>query len=310
MESFPVTRVARIRASENAPQWLVEDLWGAQAVGFIGGSPKSGKTWLALELAVAVASGAPCLGRHRVLDRGPVLLYAAEDTAAAIKQRVTALARARHLGDLDRLAVGLIRAHALRLDHQDHQARLECTLASTKPKMLILDPFVRLHNADENSATDISQLLGFLRHLQRDHELAIVVVHHIRKAAANQPGQALRGSGDLHAWSDSSLYLLRRKGRLELRAEHRSHPSPSPFIVELCDDPAMHLALVNTADEDQNALADRVVTALRQQPMTRTDLRDHLRVRNERLGETLAKLETNGQIERRNGRIVPIVRSL
>ena len=308
MEPFPVTRVAHVRETEGAPQWLIEGLWGAQAVGFIGGFPKSGKTWLALELAVAVASGTPCLDQHRVIERGPVLLYAAEDTAIAIKQRVAAIAQTRHIQNLDRLPVGLIMTPALRLDQPDHQSRLERTLLDIRPKMLILDPFVRLHCADENSAADVSQLLAFLRRLQRNYALAIVLVHHVRKAASAQPGQALRGSGDLHAWSDSSLYLLRRKGRLELRAEHRSHPSPPPSIVELRSEPSMHLALVTNADEDQdpNALASRALAALQHQTMTRNELREHLHVRNERLGAALSQLEDQGMIERRDGQLVPV----
>jgi hypothetical protein len=173
--------------------------------------------------------------------------------------------------------------------------------------MLILDPLVRLHRADENSANDISHLLGFLRQLQREHELAVVVVHHVRKSATSQPGQALRGSGDLHAWSDSNLYLIRRKGALELRAEHRSHPAPDPFVVELRPEPSMHLALLDdSVDETPEALANRVLDSLRCGPMTRGALRDELRVRNERLGDVLTKLEADGRVERRNGRLVPV----
>lgn len=310
MEPFPVTRIAHIQGVEAAPSWLVDDLWGDQAVGFIGGTPKTGKTWLALELAVAVASGQACLGRYPVRQRGHVLVYAAEDTAAAIKERVSAIARFRGVTDLDRLAVGLIGAPELRLDHEPHQMRLAMTLAQLKPRLLILDPLVRLHRGDENSAADVSLLLGFLRRAQRDHQVAIALVHHIRKSASTQPGQALRGSGDLHAWSDSSLYLLRRQGRIELHAEHRSHPSPRPVEVELQSTPSLHLSLRGdvAADEDitQEPMAPRILAALAQQPMTRATLRQVLGVRNERLGQALADLEARGKIRRCEGLLVPV----
>ena len=62
-----VLRAAQIPdPSVEAHAWLVEPLWSAGAVGLIGGAPKSGKTWLALELAVAVGSGCRCLGRFTV----------------------------------------------------------------------------------------------------------------------------------------------------------------------------------------------------------------------------------------------------
>jgi len=308
MTPFPIVRVAHLATEDRAPGWLVEDLWSEQAVGFVGGTPKSGKTWLALELAVAVASGAPCLGHFRVHQRGHVLLYAAEDTGPAIRHRVAGIAAARGV-PLEQLAVGLIRTPTLRLDDPDDQERLAHTVAKIKPRLLVLDPLVRLHRADENSSADISALLGFLRALQRAHGVAILIVHHVRKSSASQPGQALRGSGDLHAWSDSSLYLMRRKARLELHAEHRCQPAPPPAIVELRHTPTLHLALEGHLDADapdgppHDALTQRVLDALTAQPMTRTDLRDHLQIRNETLGHVLTGLEAQGRIQRKDGRL-------
>lgn len=311
MQPFPVTRIAHIKAPDSDQRWLVENLWAEQAVGFIGGTPKSGKTWLALELAVAVASGQPCLGRYPVRHKGHVLLYAAEDCACAIKHRVDAISRARGIGDIGRLAIGLITEDNLRLDSDEHQQRLAITLEKLEPRMLVLDPLVRLHRTDENSAADVSGLLHYLRQLQRQYRVAVVLVHHVRKSAAEQPGQALRGSGDLHAWSDSNLYLLPRKQRLLLQAEHRSLPSPGPIAVELATDPEPHIAVLGDADEVEHPqpdpLTDRVISTLLQQPMTRTDLRTALSVRNERLGEILAQLEASGRVQRLNGLLaVPV----
>ena len=60
-------------------RWLVEDLWGEEAVGVLGGEPKCYKSFLSLDIAVAVASGRPCLRRFAVSHPGRVLLFAAED---------------------------------------------------------------------------------------------------------------------------------------------------------------------------------------------------------------------------------------
>lgn len=311
MQPFPVTRIALVEASHTNQRWLIESLWADQAVGFIGGTPKSGKTWLALELAVAVASGQPCLGRYRVEHKGHVLLYAAEDSACAIKHRVGAIARARGIDDISRLAIGLIGEDNLRLDDDEHQQRLAITIDKLQPRMLVLDPLVRLHRTDENSAADVSGLLHYLRQLQRHYRVAVVLVHHVRKSAAQQPGQALRGSGDLHAWSDSSLYLLRRNAQLLLQAEHRSVPSPAAVAVELTTDPEPHIAVLGDAVEleqpQPDPLIDRVISILTKQPLTRTDLRTQLAVRNERLGEILAQLEASGRVQRQNGLLaVPV----
>ena len=306
VDPFPVVRVAHIKSNNPEPDWLITSLWGAQAVGFIGGTPKSCKTWLALEMAVAVASGRPCLGRFAVRHPGHVLLYTAEDGAADVRRRVAAIARARRV-DLERLGVGLIDEPMLCLDLPGHQHRLAATLQRIKPRLLVLDPLVRLHSRDENSAGDVSGLLAFLRGLQREFGVAIAVVHHVRKSmSAGQPGQALRGSGDLHAWSDSNLFLLRRNERLELHAEHRHHPVSAPVVVELATGPE-HLVATDITDEadgiGSEELRDRVIAALTRSPMSRTRLREQLRVRNETLGEVLGRLEAQGVVRRVGGRL-------
>ena len=306
VEPLPVTRMARLAEPEGGePDWLVEGLWSAQAVGCIGGIPKVGKTWLALELAVAVASGRPCLARFPVRQPGPVLVYCAEDKAMAVKKRVAGLATARGV-DFDRLAVGWIGASALHLDDLVDRRRLIRTVTANRPRLLILDPLVRLHRGDENSAAEISDLLGFLRTLQRDHRVAVVLVHHVRKSGASDPGQALRGSGDLHAWGDSNLYVLRRNGHPTLVAEHRALPAPAPLTIRLDGDPP-RLVVDDLAEPPTDSLDERVLAALRAQPLTRTALRERIGVRNETLGTCVDRLLASGRLIRTpDGLVVPV----
>ena len=58
-QPLPVVRASDLESPVHKQSWLIERLWTHQAVGIIGGSPKSGKTWLALEMAVSIASGQP-----------------------------------------------------------------------------------------------------------------------------------------------------------------------------------------------------------------------------------------------------------
>ena len=59
---LPTVPVHAIDPQPDAPQWLVRDLWTTAAVGVIGGSPKVGKSWFGLDLAVSV-------GKHSVYSR-------------------------------------------------------------------------------------------------------------------------------------------------------------------------------------------------------------------------------------------------
>lgn len=303
---LPVVRLAKIEAAPTARRWLVEGLWSEEAVGFVGGTPKSGKTWLALEIAIAVASGRPCLGRYAVSNPGPVLLFAAEDKPPDVRIRGAGLAKARGI-DFERLAVGLINQPVLRLDLAEDRDALATTVAQIQPRLLVLDPLVRLHRGDENSSAEVSALLGFLRALQREHHVAVLLVHHIRKSGASQPGQALRGSGDLHAWGDSNLYLLKQEEHVELHAEHRAQPAPAPVALTLEGAPPRLVVRDLEPAAEVPALEQRVIEALTREPMTRGALRDLLRVRNETLGEVLERLEGAGRVVRLDGRLaVPV----
>ena len=88
-EPLPVSRLADIEETHAGPCWLVDALWSQQAVGFVAGQPKLGKTWLAL----SVATGTPCLDTYPVHDPGDVLLYLAEDPPLMVRQRLAGLCR-------------------------------------------------------------------------------------------------------------------------------------------------------------------------------------------------------------------------
>jgi hypothetical protein len=307
-DALPVVRAADIdEDAEARPRWLVASLWARAGVGILGGAPKCCKSWLALEMALAVASGAPCLGAFEVGDVGSVLLYMAEDAAAVVKTRLAGICRHRGL-DLAALPVHLITASALRLDRAHDQERLCDAVAKYAPRLLVLDPFVRLHRIDENDAGQVSALLGYLRQLQRAHDVAVLVVHHARKNGhAGQPGQSLRGSGDFFAWADSLLYLRRHRGQLLLSVEHRGAPAPEPLGLELAGDQDVRLDVVATskdapdataAEGNDRALDHALLAALAVAPLARADLRARLRVRNERLGETLSRLVDAGAVRR------------
>ncbi len=233
MNTLPVEPAWRLAERADAQRWLVTGLWSEQAVGIVGGEPKCCKSFLALDLAVAVASGTPCLRHFPVPHPGRVLLYAAEDALHVVRRRLEGICAAAHLS-LQELDVQVITAPTVRLDLPADRARLENTVEQLKPRLLILDPFVRLHRIDENASGEVAPLLAYLRELQRCHALAVLVVHHAKKGAGHvRAGQALRGSSEFHAWGDSNLYLRRLGDALTLSVEHRAAPSMPIIALEL-----------------------------------------------------------------------------
>lgn len=312
VDPLPVRRAAELaEKSLGTTRWLVRDLWTAQGVGFLAGSPKSMKTWMGLDLAISVASGTPCLGRFAVEDRGPVLAFLAEDRHREIRQRVAAICRHREIA-LDSLDLHFISVPLLQLHQGEDSTRLKATVDKLRPKLLLLDPLVRIWGADENSSQEIGAFLSFLRTLQRRYRVAVLLVHHFTKRAHPRLGQALRGSGDLWAWSDDNAYLVRNAEHLVLHVEHRSAPPPEPITLRLIDKAGdgatLHLEIVDQLSagaESGNGtplpLEEQILAALRAgapKPLTRDALRKTLRVNNHRLGNALRILEAQGRVQR------------
>jgi RecA-family ATPase len=298
---LPVVRIGDLPHQRQAQRWLVEQLWGDSSVGVIGGAPKCSKTWLGLDLALSVATGTACLGKFAVPHPGAVLVYLAEDALPIVRERVAGMARQRGLA-LAAVDIHVITAPTLRLDREPHRSRLFETARRLRPRLLLLDPLVRLHALDENHAGEVAGLLAYFRSLQRQLDLSVMLVHHTRKnaASAGAAGQALRGSGDIHAFGDSNLYLRRTREHLLLASEHRAAPAPPPVALQLVatDPHQTHLEVIAQLHEPPlRSLHDQVLDLLAPGVvLTRSKLRDTLGVKNERLGEALESLERAGRI--------------
>ena len=302
---FPLRRAAELDAAPHPQRWLIESLWADEAVGIVGGEPKCCKSFLALDLAVSVASGAPCLRHFPARQRGPVVLFAAEDPLHVVRQRLQAIAAAAGV-DFNTLDIHVITSPTLRLDLEQDRRRLHATVEAIQPKLLVLDPFVRLHRVDENLVADVAPLLGYLRQLQRSFHTAVLLVHHARKGAGGvRAGQALRGSSEMHAWGDSLLYLRRCRGNvLRLSVEHRAAASIDDLSVELrSDGDALALQRVEgeassrTTDHEGPSDVERVAHALAQAatPLSMRQVRQACRMRMSSVGQALDTLAAHGR---------------
>jgi hypothetical protein len=301
---LPIQPAHRLAHRAEERRWLVTGLWAEEAVGIVGGEPKCCKSFLALDLAVAVAAGVPCLRRFPVTNPGRVLLYAAEDALHVVRQRLERICAAAGV-QLSALDVQVITAPTLRLDLDADRASLDETVAKLRPRLLVLDPFVRLHRIDENASGEVAPLLAYLRELQRRHGVAVALVHHAKKGGGRaRAGQALRGSSEFHAWGDSNLYLRRHGDDLTLSVEHRaaaSVPAVPLVLAERGDALALEVLDRAPAAEPEPASVDERITralAAADGPVPLAELRAACRVRNATLRERLAALTAAGQLLR------------
>jgi len=299
-DTIPAAQLAKATAPLS---WLADGLFLSAGAGILGGAPKSCKSYFALDLCVSVASGTPCAGHFAVPAAGPVTLLSVEDPHAVVVARLRALAFSRGL-QLDALPIEIIVEPAVRLP--EGIERLAATVARSRPSLLLLDPLIRLHRADENSAAEMSVILDGLRNLARTSKTAVLLVHHARKApAGSSSGAALRGSSDLAAFGDSNLYLrkLSHDAALELKIEQRAIACPPPMRLKLVVDgdaePAARFVVSGSSNED-SPVSGKVLALLAgaTEAVSSSVIREKLGVRNQLVAQALRTLLERGRIRR------------
>jgi RecA-family ATPase len=93
MNALPTIMAHSLSERLEDKKWLIDQLWTNEGVGIIGGEPKCCKSFLALNMAIAVSSGIACLSKYQVQEKGSVVLYAAEDAPHIVKGRLEGLCR-------------------------------------------------------------------------------------------------------------------------------------------------------------------------------------------------------------------------
>jgi RecA-family ATPase len=171
------------------------------------GPPKAGKSWVMLGLALAVASGGVALGALPVGSARPVLLLALEDGDRRLQSRCRAL-----LGD-DPIPDGL--DYMTRLDHRPVTEVVGAWLDihGHRNPLVALDTLGKClpPNRTGESAYSRDYRIGTgLKRLTDDHPgAALVVVHHDRKASADDYVDAVSGTHGLAGAADSVIVLDR-----------------------------------------------------------------------------------------------------
>lgn len=206
-------------------QWLVEDSWVDQSVGFISGRSKSYKTWLALDLGLSVVSGKPFLGTFPVARTGPVILVQEEDPMPVLQERLRLIGDAKDmLPSVDWLPgdrslrinfpdwpIYIINLQGFNLQHDERVDQVRKLIAQVNPVMVILDPLVvMLGGVDEYRASEVSGLLQTIKFWREEFGCSVVVVHHWNKGKGDdgeRGGQHMYGSFAFHAWLESALHV-------------------------------------------------------------------------------------------------------
>ena len=208
-------------------QWLVEGLVPLENVTLLYGDGGTGKSLLALQLAVATVSKGAWVGQD--VRSGSALFISAEDDVRELHRRLAAVAKGAGitLQDLDRLTLRSLAGEDALLGTFDREGRLAATglfgeieaqAARHGPTLIVFDTLNDLYAGDENDKAQARQFIGLLRGLAIRRPCAVVLLAHPSKSGMSS------GSGDSGsvAWSNSA------RSRLYLSRDRRDGYEPDP----------------------------------------------------------------------------------
>ena len=236
--------------------WLIKDVWHSDAWGIVGGEAKSHKSMITLEMAIAVASGEPFLGKFDVHRNGPVLIVQEENDAdyylpdlmyKMLRERGLFASPAIWSNGPDRvlapnrnLPIRFLNQSGFNLTDPAHMELVEAEVQRIRPVLIIFDPlYSMLGGVDETKAHEVRPILNWLRKLSKENSAAVVVCHHWHKkqgkSDTSRAGQRLSGSNNFHNWIVCGLYVERptdKKAEVIVQREFRRASVPGQLVIE------------------------------------------------------------------------------
>lgn len=217
--------------------FLVDGVLPAAGLGVIYGPPAAGKSFLMLDMACCIATGAHWLGKPTRQGR---VVYVAAEGSAGLSQRMSAWKH--HQGVTASLPIHFITqpANLLTPPHLV-QLLLAFETLPTPPALVIIDTLARsMPGGDENAAKDLGIVVDRADQLKRETGASVMLVHHPAKGSDIE-----RGSGALRGGVDAMLFVKVDDDRRELRCEKAKDWAPFdpiPFSLLPVDDSCVVVA--------------------------------------------------------------------
>ncbi|KAB8171125.1 AAA family ATPase [Streptomyces sp. 3MP-14] len=193
------------------PRWAVPGIL-AEGVNLLAGSPKVGKSWLSLGLGLSVAAGGRAFDTVAV-EGGPVLYLALEDTPRRLQTRMRKI-----LGGQPAPANLTLATSCPPLPQGGGEAIAQWIERNADARMVIIDVFAKMRgpSAPGASAYDADYAaVGRAKSLADHYGLAVVLVHHVRKAGADDFLAEVSGTNGLAGAADATLVLKRARGQAD-----------------------------------------------------------------------------------------------
>lgn len=302
--AFQITNTVDLMLMEFDPiNWVVPG-YVAEGFSVLAGRQKLGKTWLAIDFAIAVATGGIAMG-DIVCQQGSVLYVDMENGNRRIQSRVAMLFPNEHnrpnLSRLDWVT------DAPMLDKGFIDALEQWRTTTNDPRLVVIDVLQRIKPPVKATGTSYENDYSIWAPLQRwatENRIAVVGLHHTKKGGADDPLEALSGSNGLSACADTTLVLDRDQNGITLYVRGRDVEEKESALAfaggnwTLKGD-ASKLKLSG----ERQAILDALSEA--DEPLSPQDLADVTRMTSQNVRQLLVSMARSGEvIKAKRGRYV------
>ncbi|MET9570288.1 AAA family ATPase [Streptomyces virginiae] len=193
------------------PKWAVPGIL-AEGVSVLAGPPKVGKSWLSLGLGLSVAAGGKAFDSVPV-QGGPVLYLALEDTPRRLQTRMGKL-----LGGQSAPAGLTLVTECPPFPQGGSEAIAQWLERNPDARMVVIDVFAKMRGQAPAgvSAYDADYVsVGYAKRLADHYGVAVVLVHHVRKAGSDDFLTEVSGTNGIAGAADATLVLKRARGQAD-----------------------------------------------------------------------------------------------
>lgn len=188
-------------------RWAIKGLL-PEGLCVLGGRPKQGKSWWALQAAAAIARGIKAFSKIDT-EQGPVLYLGLEDSQRRLQKRLQLL-----LGKEAWPEALLLNTKWPRLA-EGGLGKLARYFREQQPRLVVIDTFARVRDASDpraNAYDSDTSALAPLQQLAMDHHVCVLLILHLRKLPSDDWIDAIAGSTGLSGVPDALLGLFRKRG--------------------------------------------------------------------------------------------------
>jgi hypothetical protein len=265
-----------------------------EGLSLLAGKPKIGKSWLALDLCLAVAGDRYCLGDKRPVS-GDVLYAALEDNPRRLQKRIGKLLKTFTETWPVRLAIATTWRRLDKGAVEDIAAWIDSV---PDAKLIILDTLagVRPIKATQGYNDDY-ECLSALHRLANDRGVAILVLHHTRKMEADDPIDTVSGTLGLSGCADTILVLNRSSKGTTLYVRGRDIEE-AEHAIEFNKDSCRWTILGDAGDVQRSTQRQAILLTLETGDMKIGELTIATGMKRNNLDGLLHSMVTDGEVYR------------